>query len=410
MLPQVANKSLDRPGERSSPLCWHIITSEYPPQAGGVSDYTRGIAMGLAAQGDDIHVWCPGSGGLRREAGGLFVHQELGSFGPGDLRHAGRQLDRFPVPRRIFLQWVPHGYGWRSMNLAFCWWLWNRAAHHGDQLEIMVHEPWLPFRARSWRQSGAALVHRLMIVLLLRRAERVWVATPEWEKRWRPYALRRPIPFRWLPVPSNIPVTANVAECMNLRRRFADDQTFLIGHFGTYGWPITSLLQPIVEALACRSAGEAILLMGPGSKQFRERLLAREPGFAGRIHATDALTPHDLSTHLNVCDLLIQPYPDGVTTRRGSFMAGLAHGRPIVTTTGSLTEPMWTTTGALVLVPAGEVQPFVDAVQSLRANPRQRNEVAQSARRLYVERFEISHTVTALRAAAVTSGHSACAY
>ena len=32
------------------------------------------------------------------------------------------------------------------------------------------------------------------------------------------------------------------------------------------------------------------------------------------------------------CDLMVQPYPDGVTSRRGSMMAVLAHARPIVTT------------------------------------------------------------------------------
>ncbi len=27
---------------------WHIVTGEYPPQPGGVSDYTEAVARGLA--------------------------------------------------------------------------------------------------------------------------------------------------------------------------------------------------------------------------------------------------------------------------------------------------------------------------------------------------------------------------
>ena len=38
---------------------WHIVTSEYPPDVGGVSDYTRQVAEGLARMGDEVHVWCP---------------------------------------------------------------------------------------------------------------------------------------------------------------------------------------------------------------------------------------------------------------------------------------------------------------------------------------------------------------
>ena len=43
---------------------WHIITGEYPPAPGGVSDYTEAVAAGLAAAGDEVHVWCPAASGL----------------------------------------------------------------------------------------------------------------------------------------------------------------------------------------------------------------------------------------------------------------------------------------------------------------------------------------------------------
>ena len=39
---------------------WHLVTSEYPPDIGGVSDYTAQLARALAGAGDEVHVWCPG--------------------------------------------------------------------------------------------------------------------------------------------------------------------------------------------------------------------------------------------------------------------------------------------------------------------------------------------------------------
>ena len=38
---------------------WHIITGEYPPKRGGVSDYTYLLARALAEAGEDVHIWTP---------------------------------------------------------------------------------------------------------------------------------------------------------------------------------------------------------------------------------------------------------------------------------------------------------------------------------------------------------------
>src|ERR1044071_3204530 len=100
---------------------WHIVTCEYPPQVGGVGDHTRLVAEGLAAAGDRVHVWCPASAGeLKESARGVSVRRELGKFRPADLRRAGRALKEFGAPRKLLAQWVPHGYGFRSMNVWFC--------------------------------------------------------------------------------------------------------------------------------------------------------------------------------------------------------------------------------------------------------------------------------------------------
>src|SRR4051812_20781695 len=103
----------------SDPIAWHLIASEYPPQPGGVSDYTHLVAGALAAAGDEVHVWCPSTPGATPESPGVLVHRELGRMGRADLARAGRLLDACPGPRRLLVQWVPHGFGFRAMNLGF---------------------------------------------------------------------------------------------------------------------------------------------------------------------------------------------------------------------------------------------------------------------------------------------------
>jgi glycosyltransferase involved in cell wall biosynthesis len=375
---------------------WHLVTSEYPPQHGGVSDYTSRLAATMARQGEEVHVWCPGTSGLEITQDGVHVHRDFGKFRPVDLRHVAQALDRFSGPRRLVVQWVPHGYGYRSMNLAFCWWLERRSARHQDHITLVVHEPFLTFRWLSMRQSAAALVHRLMILLTLRAAKRVLVTIPEWERRLRPYAFRRDVQFGWQPIFSNIPVLRDPSRTPAIRAQFAAGGQLLIGHFGTFGSLITPLLRPILQSLT--DEGQChILLMGEHSDEFREQLISEQPQIAGVLHATGRLSADELSSHLAACDLMIQPYPDGVSSRRGSFMAGFCNGLPTVTTTGWLTESFWADSGAVALAPAGDAAAFLTEVQRLGSSAAQRERMSRAARSLYDERFDISRTVAALR-------------
>ncbi len=391
-------RAVQVPSNRSGVQCsWHVITGEYPPQVGGVADYTALVAAGLAAHGDAVHVWCPGGEGTPPQPEGVTVHRELGAIRPRDLRLVDQSLNQFPAPRRILLQWVPHGFGCRSMNLPFCLWLRRRAVKHGDRIEIMVHEPFLRFRLGSLRQSLAALVHRLMTVVLLSQAQCVWMSIPDWERRLRPYALGRAIPYRWVPIPSNIPVTDRPDQVCALRERYASKAGFLIGHFGTYGSSITSLLEPVLLALAEEPA-TAVLLMGQGSDAYRDALTGRHPHLSDRIQAAGSLNAPDLSCHVAACDVLLQPYPDGVSSRRTSFMLGLSHGKAVVTNLGALSENFWKDSQAAVLSPTGDVQMLAGLLREILRDREGRTAIGRAARKLYQERFDVSYTVAALRA------------
>lgn len=399
MQKEIVERAPARTEPTSAKYCWHVITSEYPPQTGGVSDYTAWVAQGLVEEGDQVHVWCPPCDSVRPERADITLHPELGTFSPPDFRRVGMELDRFEAPRRLLVQWVPHGYGYRSMNLAICWWLWKRAIQHGDQIELMVHEPFLQFSWRSPRQNAPALVHRLMTLLLLRAARRVWISIPGWEAFLRPYALGRPLAFEWLPIFSNIPVADDPARTQAIRRRYADGDRILIGHFGTYGNLITGLLEPIILSLAGDSPQPVILLIGGRSEQFRENLIRRDPRLADCVRATGRLPADEISHHLAACDLLMQPYPDGVSSRRTSFMAGLSHGKPMVTTTGHLTEPFWSRHSAVALASAGDTRAFVEHVRRLSRDSSGRLRAGRDAHQLYQDQFDLSRTILALRRA-----------
>lgn len=383
----------------------HLITCEYPPQIGGVSDYTRLVANGLAATGDEVHVWCPSAnecnsdGGRQADTSGVFVHREFGTFTPRDLRRVSDSLDKFDGPRRLLVQWVPHGYGYRSMNLAFCLWLRQRAVKHRDDVDVMVHEPYLAFGEGSWRQNGVALVHRFMTIVILNAARNVWLSIPAWEKRLQPYQLGRTRSFRWLPVASTIPVINDSEGIKAVRTGYVANGNQLVGHFGTYDRRSCELLDRAVPALLTERGNCSVVLLGNGGEQTRSDLVRANPDLADRIHAPGFLKEVDLSLHVSACDVLLQPFVDGVTSRRTSVMAGLAHGIPIVTTRGRLTESLWEESDAIVLVPAADWRALVENATNLLSRADMRSRLAVAGKELYAQNFSLSRTITALREA-----------
>ena len=374
----------------------HLITSEYPPQGGGVGDYSELIAKGLAAEGETVHVWCPSYGTTQHNVKGVTVHQELGRIGPADMRRVGRMLDQFPRPRRLLVQWVPHGYGYQSMNLSFCLWLWQRAKIKHDWIEIMVHEPFLAFGGGSWKQGLVAAVHRTMIVTLLMSARRVWVSIPLWETLLRPFAFGRSNLFSWLPVPSNIPVIGNDLGNTELRSRYASREEIILGHFGAYDSYMTEVMLELVPSLLNQNDQLSVLLLGKGGVGLRNLLINRRPSLNQRVYATSALSSEDISRHLSVCDLMMQPYQDGVSGRRGSVMAALAHGVPVVTTTGKASEQCWAESRAVKLVE--KTTAMAEAVQSLSADSAERRRLGVAGKALYEKLFDVERTIVTLRA------------
>jgi glycosyltransferase involved in cell wall biosynthesis len=249
--------------------------------------------------------------------------------------------------------------------------------------------PWSP-RA-PLRHQVLAGTTRVMLRLVAGAADRVFVSIPPWAEHL-PARVRRLA--EWRPVPSTLPseVPASAVEAV----RSALGPGPWLGHFGTYGAltavPLEAVLVPLLRAGPERKA----LLLGRGSRAFAEALGARHPEVAGRLVTRDSLAAEEVAAHLAACDVLVQPYPDGVSARRTTAMAGLALGRPLVTNSGHLTEPMWRELGVVALVEGTSAEPLVAATERVLADAGARTALGERAARVYRERFSLERTVEAL--------------
>jgi glycosyltransferase involved in cell wall biosynthesis len=158
---------------------------------------------------------------------------------------------------------------------------------------------------------------------------------------------------------------------------------------------VTALLDSVLERVL-DSGNARVVLIGRNSEHYAQSFVAMRSRFNGRLVATGVLQPSDLSKHLQACDVLVQPYPDGVSTRRTTTIAGLAHGRAIVTNEGALSESLWRETGGVAVCGSPDGALLADEVAALLADERRRSALAARARQLYDRLFHIRHAVEAL--------------
>jgi glycosyltransferase involved in cell wall biosynthesis len=138
-----------------------------------------------------------------------------------------------------------------------------------------------------------------------------------------------------LPVGSNI-VRSGLSHNEARERLGIDPGVVVIGVFGAAHK--SRLLSWISEAArALQNAGEEILVLyvgpdGPAMQSACEGLRLRN---CGPLPASDA------GDFLKAADVMLAPFVDGLSTRRGSVMAALQHGIPVASTRTAYTDSIF---------------------------------------------------------------------
>jgi len=375
-------------------LRWAIITGEYPPQRGGVSDYTCLLAEALVGTGDEVHVWAPACTSSAPENAGVAVHRLSDKFGLRGLAQLSAGLSRLPRPYRILVQYVPQAFGWKAMNLPFCVWLWSRRR---TPVWVMFHEVVFPLNwSQPFHHKILGVMTRVMAYIAARSAERIFTSILAWQKFVQPLA-RQGQSLNWLPIPSTVPTEVNPQRVESLRAQMVQPGESLVGYFGTYSKYVHTILQATFTALLRADPRRRALLLGHAGRAFAQELAKPEPALAGRVFAPGGLPASEVSCHLAACDLLVQPYPDGISSRRTSSMAGLALGIPIVTNEGPLSEPLWRESGAVSLARDDSAQELILAAEEVLSSRLRQAELRCHATSLYQQRFAVEHVVALLR-------------
>lgn len=370
---------------------WHIITGEFPPEPGGVADHTWELAKALTSGAEEeVHIWTPETELHGAVLDRVHVHHLPLGFGFKWLRALDRGLAQFGSADPLIVQYVPHMYGWKAMNLAFCFWL-KRQRHR--TMSVMFHEVAYPLKSsQPLRHHVLALVHRLMARIVLHRATYSFTSIEPYRE-----LLTRLAPdaqVQLLRICSNVPFPWNATASRTVSAAPPAGPK-VVGIFSSFGRDIAALLEPIVPSILENNATQ-VRLIGPGSTLV-SKICERFPQYRQRLITTGRIPASEVAPHLTGCHVLLQLYPDGAAAARGTLVAALASGVPVVTNAGPLTEPLFQSNNAVVFcddTPAGVRQ----TIETLFADEAASSELGLAGRRLYEDHFDISVAVTKLRA------------
>ena len=357
-----------------------LVTAEYPPQQGGVGDYTRELGTALCRRGIEAIVLTGGVPSPEDRRGPLPVERRVGGWGWrawSDLRRALLALN----PQVVHIQYQAAAYGLHpAINL------WPRWSGRRQATVVTFHDLRVPY---CFPKAGPLRFRA--VVELARGVARAIVTNAEDRDVLAPLLAQPPA---LIPIGSNShPAPPPGYERTAWRRRagLADGETML-AYFGFLNESKGG--EDLVRALAAlrqQGAQASLWLVGgqvgssdPTNRAYlaRVRTLISELGLEPLVRWTGYMEPAEVSATLLAADLCVLPYRDGVSLRRGSLMAALAHGLPVVSTVPRRPLPEIVDGENMALVPPGDAQALAARLAALIANPDARRRLAEGARQL----------------------------
>lgn len=346
-----------------------FVTGEFAPLQGGVGDCTGEIARAVAARGVDATVLTSTAPGAPAEEtrDGIRIERKIGRWGWGSIA-ALRDYAADAKADVVHIQYQTGAFGMHpAINVA------PRVLQNASIFVTTFHDLRVPYlfpkagRVRDW------------ITYELARSSRAAIATNEED-----YArlVEHGINPTLIPIGSNIetaPPADYDREAWRAGLGISKDE-LLLSYFGFLNESKGG--ETLVRALALLPQARLVMIGGqvgasdPTNYAYltRVKALIEELGLSERVIWTGFRPASEVSADFLASDVCVLPFRDGASYRRGSLMAALAHGLPVVTTrprlsTGAALLPRLVDGMNVCLVGPDQPQAFASGIKAIAASP-----------------------------------------
>ena len=373
-----------------------LITGEYPPMEGGVGAFTQELARAFHVLGHEVHI--------------LTERRARPQTADRDWR---KLREPVALPFATLYPFVRH-WTWPSTAQAADWAIRYDLDVVNIQYQAAAYNMrsaaanFLPWRLKGIRKTvvtfhdlrvpylfpKAGPLRQWAIRFMARHAHGIIVTNPEdYQSLRSPFTIHHsPFTISQIPIGSNITVhKPDAAAIQTLRTQLGvPEGGCLLGYFGFLNE--SKGADTLLRALANLDERTHLVFVGgetgtsdsDNNAAFLTQLRAQiqQLGLTERVHWTGFVDDSAVSVHLEAADMMVMPYRDGVSLRRGTLMAVLAHGRPLITTHPTHPAPEFVHGENVWLVPPDDAAALTEAVQELAAASILRATLAHNAHTL----------------------------
>ena len=371
------------------------ISAEYPPDPGGVGDYTRLLSRALSARGHQLTV-LTGTSTRRSQQSAELGDPEICPAVRAWNWDATAPLLQAIAERRPDVVHIQYQTGAYAMHPAINMLPWRiRRLSNAPQVVVTAHDLRVPYLLPKAGWLRRWVTRRLLADagarIVTNAADQIRLAGGNRSGDPDIYRSRTSLPATVIPIGSNIAPEppAGYARAVWRRRLGIEDQEIVFVFFGL-ATPSKGLLE-IIEVLAALPPIARLLVVGGEGRQGTDqryvvavKQAVESLGLAERVIFTGYCDPATVSAHLMAADIGALPFRDGASYRRGSLLALLAHGVPLVTTLpeAPLSPPLIDERHALLVAP-GDTLALRQAARRLLVDPALRARLSSGARSLH---------------------------
>jgi len=367
-----------------------LVSGEFPPMEGGVGAFTQELARALDAQRQEVHIITsrsahPDSPKQRfgrlpepRDLGFAQLHAAIGRWRWPSVSTIADLTLRYDFDV-VNIQYQAAAYNMNSPAINLLPW----RLKHLVRTIVTFHDLRIPYLFPK-----AGQIRNMAISFMARQSAGIITTNAE---DFEQLKNKMDTPLTKIPIGSNIkayrPNHIEVEEVRDNLGLHGDD--ILLGYFGFINESKGADL--LVETLATLPPNYHLVFIGgqtgasdETNREFalQVREMIEKANLSDRIHWTGFMSDNRVSTYLEAVDLIVMPYRDGVSLRRGTLMATLAQGCALVTTIPTIPlselvhgENVW-------LVPSKNGKALSEAITDLMQDKALRMKLKNGAKKL----------------------------
>lgn len=364
-----------------------LISGEFPPMEGGVGAFTQELARALHENGHEVHVIASRE---TRPASAERTFRARNEPVPLEFAQLHPRIERWRWPSLATIvdivlrnelditniQYQAAAYNMNSAAINFLPWRLKGVA----KTVVTFHDLRVPY---LFPKAGG--LRRSAVKFMARYADGIIATNREDYEELKSYRASSVVQ---IPIGSNITAyTPNHIELAEAREQLGlTENHILLGYFGFLNE--SKGADTLLKALSNLDQHYHLVFIGgqtgtsdPTNSAFLQQIkqLIVDLNLSTRVHWTGFLTDIRVSAFLHAADLMVMPYRDGASLRRGTLMAVLAHGRPLITTKPSELTPELEHGQNVWFVPANDTGALTEAIELLVKDQGKREVIGQHA-------------------------------